>query len=558
MKSNYQNIIHEISQINRTTGAPDLTRPVESLLSCTDEIINIAVLGQFKSGKSSLINSLIGKDILPVGVVPVTAIVTQLKYDTQPGLKIQFNDGSELLTTLDQLPTYVTEKQNPENIKNVGLAIVAHPALEPYSKISFIDTPGLGSFYRHNTDTTLQWLPFIGVAIISVSAERPLSEEDIQLVKGIARYCPDVILIITKTDLFNANELDEIKAYIKKSIKHALNHEIPLFGYSVFQNVEEFRNTLFEQLIRPLNTDTDRKLDEITYYKISTILDQSIQYTELALQAALKREQEKDTVNRLLQEISYNQHYQEQDLLLRGTSFKGEVRNKLEAIILPYQTQIAEKVTSLFNESYQDWRGSLNKVSRIFEQWLKETLGNEITILDKECFNQVDHIVKETVDYYQYAALQFRQRLDDKLNQVFSVHLPEASWQIEFDGIDKPDISIYRTFDSHLDMLLFFLPMKFFNRIFCKHFQSQIPHEIEKNLYRFISDLTGKIIKAIDSIYKQSLQFISYETKTIERILQDDKNNCAGLENNLKRLKEIKNHFPKSLLKPPPFPLYPL
>jgi GTPase Era involved in 16S rRNA processing len=540
MKSNYKNIIHEISQINRTTGAPDLTRPIESLLSCTDEIINIAVLGQFKSGKSSLINSIIGEDILPVGVVPVTAIVTQLKYDTQPGLKIQFNDGSELLTALDQLPTYVTEKQNPENIKNVGLAIVAHPALEPYSKISFIDTPGLGSFYRHNTDTTLQWLPYIGVAIISVSAERPLSEEDIQLIKGIARYCPDVILVITKTDLFNANELDEIKTFITKSIKQALNREKLLFDYSVFQNVQEHRNTLFENLIRPLHHDSKRKLDEITRYKIAEILDQSIRYAELALQAALKREQQKDTVIRLLQEISDNRHYVEEDLLMRATSFKGEVRIKLENIVLPYQPQITGKISSLFSSSFYEWKGTLNKVSRKFEKWLKETLENEITTLDKERFEQVNQIVKETVVYYGYAALQFRQRLDEKLHQAFGIHLPEASWQIEFAGIDKPDISIYRAFDSHLEMVLFFLPMKLSNKIFFKHFQKQIPYEIEKNLYRFISDLTGKIIIAIDSIYKQSLQFISYETKTIERILQGDKNNCAELENNLKRLKEIK------------------
>jgi GTPase Era involved in 16S rRNA processing/uncharacterized damage-inducible protein DinB len=545
MINDYQHIIHEISRNNKAIGTPNLTRPLENFQSGKVATINIAVLGQFKSGKSSLINSLIGENILPVGVVPVTAIVTQLQFGNAPKLTIQFDSGKEVITTLDRLPFYVTEKQNPENIHNVGLAIIEHPALESFRNISFVDTPGLGSFYRHNSETTLQWLPYTGVAIISVSAERPLAEEDINLIKGIARYCPDVALVITKTDLFKATELVEIKAYIEKAIWQALNRDIALFDYSVMKNVEQHRKTLNERFIRPLNDDYERKSDEIIRYKISEILNQSIQYADLALQAALKREQQKELVNCLLEEMTSNRRYFEQDLLLRATAFKGDVRNKLETIVFPHQPQIANKVTALFNNDYHDWQGSLSKVSRTYETWLKETLGNEISALDQECFEKVNQIVQETVTYYSYAALQFRQRLDEKLHQTFGVNLPEASWQIEFAGIDKPDISIYRAFDSHLDMLLFFLPMKFSNRIFFKHFQQQIPAETEKNLYRYISDLTGKIIKAIDNIHQQALKFISNENKTVAHILQNEKNNHEELQKYLERLLEIKGGFQK-------------
>jgi len=543
MITSYQNIIHEISLINRTTAAPKLTLPVENLLSNTDANINIAVLGQFKSGKSSLINSIIGEEILPVGVVPVTAIVTRLYYGAEPRLIIQYIDGEEIITTIDQLPLYVTEKQNPENALKVSQAVIEHPALGPYRKISFVDTPGLGSFYKHNTDTTIQWLPFIGFAFISVSAERPLSEEDIRLVKGITRYCPDVVLIITKTDLFNTTQLNEIKEHIRNSVKQALNRNIPLFDYSIFKGTRDHRDTLFEKLILPLSKEPEIKLNEIIRHKIVSILDQSIQYTELALQAALSRERQKDFINRLVSEMSDNQHYIEQDLMLRATSFKGEVRNKLETIIIPNQSQIAGTGTFLFNNSYYSWQGTLNKVSRTFEQWLKETLRNEIIALDNECYEHVNQIVKETINYYEFAIQQFRQRLDEKLHQSFGAHLPEASWQIEFAGIDKPDISIYRAFDSQLDMMLFFLPMKLFRGIFLNHFQKQIPNETEKNLYRYISDLTGKIIKAIDNIHKQALQYISNETKTIDQILKNENNNHAGLQINLNRLREIKLNF---------------
>lgn len=186
---NYKSIINEIAQINYSIGRPELTNPVESLLVDNKQTIHIAVLGQFKSGKSSLINSILGENILPVGVVPVTAIVTRLQYGIKPKLIVRFTDKREVTTTLDEPPLYVTEKHNSENNRNVTLSIVEHPALEPFKNISIVDTPGLNSFYRHNSEATFQWLPFTGVAIISVSAERPLSEDDINLIKGTSCPC---------------------------------------------------------------------------------------------------------------------------------------------------------------------------------------------------------------------------------------------------------------------------------------------------------------------------------------------------------------------------------
>jgi hypothetical protein len=86
-------IIREVSQISSSAGAPDLTWPLTGILEKGDKAIDVAVVGQFKSGKSSLVNSLIGVGILPVGIVPVTAIVTRIRYGILPKLNIQFTIG---------------------------------------------------------------------------------------------------------------------------------------------------------------------------------------------------------------------------------------------------------------------------------------------------------------------------------------------------------------------------------------------------------------------------------------------------------------------------------
>ena len=118
-------------------------------------------------------------------------------------LRIQFTDGKELETSLDELPNYVTEKLNPENSKEVTQTIIEHPALEPFKKINLMDTPGLGSFYWNNDQTTLQWLPYAGIAFLSISAERPLSEDDINQIIGIAQYSPQLALILINVIYIN-------------------------------------------------------------------------------------------------------------------------------------------------------------------------------------------------------------------------------------------------------------------------------------------------------------------------------------------------------------------
>ena len=536
----YETIVSEISRLNKTAGLPELTRPVEIILSDQEKPVQIAFLGQFKSGKSSLINSLLQEEVLPVGVVPVTAIVTRVRYGPIPRLTVLFLDGSEVGTSLNELPVYVTEKLNPENYRKVSLAIIDHPALKPFPNINLIDTPGLNSIHWQNSETTRQWLPFVGVAVITVSAERPLSEEDLNLINSTSALCPDVILAITKTDLFKPAEIAEIRTHITESVKKFIHRELPVFEFSIFKNTRKLMAELFARVLGPLNLNYESKFNEIVRLKIKGILYQSIQFVKLALQAALEREQEKDTVAKALEDILRNRQYQERELLLAGSSFKGTIRSRLDAAILPVATSISEKLSTQFIRQYPVWEGSLFQVSRQYERWLKEQLGTEIRLIDEDCAPLAHEIVKEAAAYFQYSARRFREQLDEKLLSVFGVELPDSNWQIDFTGIDYPDISIYWAFDTNLDMILFFLPMKWFRKLFHRHFFKQIPLETEKNLYRLVSDLTGKIIKGIDELQSQTRRYIVNEISTVETVLQQNNSDCSGLRTILQNLEDIK------------------
>jgi ABC-type uncharacterized transport system ATPase component len=83
----------------------------------------IAVLGEFKRGKSTLVNALLGTELLPTGALPLTAVATELSHGTT-GATIVYLDGHSEEVPLDELANWVTEAKNPGNERKVARAEV--------------------------------------------------------------------------------------------------------------------------------------------------------------------------------------------------------------------------------------------------------------------------------------------------------------------------------------------------------------------------------------------------------------------------------------------------
>ena len=140
--------LHDLQQCLADAGTLPgvLTAELRTLKERADSsIFNLVVVGEFKRGKSSVLNALIGADVLPVGVVPLTAIATILEYGELPAAHAEFQDGSEQQVPLDALWDYVTEKGNPVNAKGVREVRIAWPSPWLKSGVRLVDTPGIGS-----------------------------------------------------------------------------------------------------------------------------------------------------------------------------------------------------------------------------------------------------------------------------------------------------------------------------------------------------------------------------------------------------------------------------
>ncbi len=127
-------------------------------------VVDVAVLGQFKAGKSSFLNGLIGGAIVPVDVLPSTAVVTRIGYGLRERVTVHGLGGEPFEIPLGRLSEFVTERGNPANEKRVAVVDVELPSLLPYEGVRFVDTPGLGSIFAHNTKVSVDWLPRVGAA----------------------------------------------------------------------------------------------------------------------------------------------------------------------------------------------------------------------------------------------------------------------------------------------------------------------------------------------------------------------------------------------------------
>ncbi len=189
--------------------------------------IHLAVLGQFKRGKSSLLNALLGSDLLPTSVIPVTSIPTYIRYDPKPGVRVIFTDGRpdeiNITDSVEELcvflKRYVSEEGNPENRLSVSEVVLNHNAPLLEHGIVLIDTPGIGSTHLHNTEATLNFLPQCDAALFLVSADPPVTEVEIEFLVQVRKKIEKIFFVLNKIDYLSETERNEVASFILRVLR---------------------------------------------------------------------------------------------------------------------------------------------------------------------------------------------------------------------------------------------------------------------------------------------------------------------------------------------------
>ena len=189
--------------------------------------LQVAVLGQFKRGKSTFINALLGSSLLPSAVVPLTAIPTFIAWGpvllirvtylgNRPADEVYPATPSEAQEALKQ---WVTEEGNPENRRGVARVDVFLPAAILRDGMVLIDTPGIGSTLLHNTDAALQALPECDAALFVLSADPPITEAELAYLARVRQHAVRLFFILNKTDYLSQPEQAQVIAFLQSVLR---------------------------------------------------------------------------------------------------------------------------------------------------------------------------------------------------------------------------------------------------------------------------------------------------------------------------------------------------
>lgn len=511
--------------IQETCGRFQITSLSRQIEACEnllhqDQLIDVAILGQFKAGKSSFLNSLIGKSILPVGVIPVTTTITRLQYGSRQRALIHHFDGKEEEAELTAVEEFTSEARNPSNRKNVEWVDVELPALERYAGLRLVDTPGLGSIFRYHVKTSANWLPEVGAALVAISADRPLAENDLQLIRDLRKHTPKIILLLTKADLLSPEQQKEVIQFFRAALLRELHEEFPIFLFSTRADTERWKQKLENEIFRPLSANRAEEFRSILRHKVRSLGKGCLGYLELAhktsLQADLDREQLRKRI--LDEKVNYELIREELSLIARENAQQTRelIKNYLENAQEP---RLKKKLKEALGREMPSWRGNLWKLSRKYEDWLQETLAEELDHISRTDHKHFLGTVKKAHAGLSRSLEAFRSLLSQNIEKVLGIRLAEAEWKIEVTEPHQPDIKTSRTFDFHLDLLWFLIPMFIFRPLFERHFLNQVPDEVVINLSRLAAQWEERINKTIAGMKKQALAYVQEELATIESLL---------------------------------------
>lgn len=189
------------------------------------ENFHVVVMGQFKRGKTTFVNCLLGAEVLPNSVVPLTSINTVIRYGERVRATVHFLDGRTEEIGVDSLPDFVTEKGNSENGLGVRYVEVFYPSPFLRDGVCLVDTPGTGSTYLHNDETAYSFLEHADAVIFMLSADPPISRSELDFLHRIRSNVRKVFFVQNKVDYLGSEDLEESLAFNHEVISEAVGLE---------------------------------------------------------------------------------------------------------------------------------------------------------------------------------------------------------------------------------------------------------------------------------------------------------------------------------------------
>ena len=504
--------------------------------------IDVAVFGRFKAGKSSFLNHLTGRNVLPIGVVPLTAVITRLRFGPSERAEVRFLNGKKKEIPLNEIRLYVGEDKNPNNEKQVASVDIELPALQQLDPLQFVDTPGLGSAFSHNTAATREWLPNVGAALVAISSDAPLSERDLELLDELRQHTPKIVLLLTKADLLNEAQRSEVMDFVRQQLLQKWKAELPVYFYSVRPEERGLKKELEQKLFSPLIQHRDEAADQIARHKILSLLAQTLNYLRVALAAATQAESARQSLRDKLADERRQFDLFREELQVLSRKWSAEALNQSLLKLKPQQEALQEQITTGLQAQLPQWPSRLPPLLRTWREWLQNILNRELTEISSaekatflEPLKRVEQHLMRTLQALQH-------RLAGHVQAALGVTLAPHDIVLEVPEPAAPPIDIGYV-DAAFSLISPLIPMSLFRSTIERSLLRKSRWETEKNLSRLASNWRDRVAKGINELTRQAEQQALDELAALEHTLKQSASKAPELRQAIAELEQFQERL---------------
>jgi hypothetical protein len=380
----------------------------------------------------------------------------------------------------------------------------------------------------------------VGCAIVTISSDRPLSENDLGLIRELMDYTPRVVLLLSKVDLLTEEQQHQVVKFFKETLKRELNKDFQILTYSTIKETQLYKRFL-DHLLLSLSSNRDAEFRGISHHKVRSLVRMCISYLEVALKTSMENDADRQTLRDLVLDDKVSYDLIEGDLNLIARVNKNNTRTLIANYLDTTQRgPLTRKLLERLTEEMPKWKGNLWKLTRHFETWLMEALTEEVGRISKVEYKHFFGSLKKAQSSIVRSVALFRNVLDSNVEKTLGVKLNSPEWVLEVSEPSHPDVAFTKVFDFHFDLLWFLFPMFIFRGLFEKHFLNSLPRVAEIHVSRLAYQWEVIINKTIDDIKNQALGYVQNELSTIDSLLS----NVSGRTNAIREIMDdLQNHF---------------
>ena len=500
------------------------------------ETLNIAVFGRFKAGKSSFLNDLLGEPLLPVGVIPVTSVITGIEFGPEERAEVRFLDGRAAPISLNQIGDYVSETANPGNAKQVASVHLEVPAMERYRGICFVDTPGLDSVFEHNTDASTQWLPNTGLALVAVGVDPPLSRHDVELIHNLSRFTPNISVLLTKVDTLSADERAQVEGFVHEQLARYWNGSVPVFSYSIRPGFEYLREQLDQQLLLRARAGAGEEHAAILRHKIESLLAECRSYLNVALKAAESADSDREQLRERIvgQKESLDDTRLTLRLIVRHAA--AGARTAFEEILRRDEAPVCQRLLDGLEREFPAWTRSLSVAMERFDEWLRASVTREMAALSRQHRSEFLEPARRASRQLSQCLQDFRNRLAKQTLEALGVPLQTTQVELATQDPRSPDIRVGRIFDHNWELLSVAVPMSLLQGAVKRHFERRVADVVFMNLSRLAAQWEEVVGAALLILEKDSIERLDTLIATIEKLIASAGQDAPRVREDLNRL----------------------